>query len=67
MTTKRFMPDWKDGDRTWVDLGGDIEASYDGERYVHIRIKPTHEGLCYITKEALEKALALFDPPPVCE
>jgi len=34
------MPDYNDPDREWHDIGGDLEASYDGERYIDIRNEP---------------------------
>jgi hypothetical protein len=54
-------------DRQWIDLGGDIEASYDGFRYIDIRNKFSKERLLFISKGALEKAITLFDPPPIWE
>lgn len=62
-----FMPDHKDKRRTWFDLGGDIEASYDGARYVDIRHKDTKERLLFISRGALRKAIPLFKPAPVAE
>ena len=62
-----FMPDYKDPNREWKDIGGDLEASYDGERYIDIRNKSTKERLLFISKGALKNAIDLFVPPPICE
>jgi len=61
------MPDYNDPDREWHDIGGDLEASYDGERYIDIRNKSTKERYLFISKGALKNALDLFDPPPIAE
>jgi len=55
-----FTPNHKDPSRKWVDIGGDLEASYDGKRYVDIRNKMTEKRLLFISKAALEKAINLF-------
>lgn len=62
---ENFIPDADDPRREWTDLGGDLEASYDGARYVDFRVKGSHQRRLFISKGALEKALALFDPEPV--
>ena len=67
MTIRKFMPNWQDGDRTWVDLGGPFEASYDGARYVDVRLEDTHERILFASKSVFQKALELFDPPPICD
>jgi hypothetical protein len=52
----------------WTDIGGDLEARYDGHRYAHIRVKgeSAHTAF-FISRGALKIALKLFTPPPVCE
>lgn len=59
-----FMPDASDPNRVWHSLGGDLEASYDGARYIDIRVKGSETTRLFISKGALEKALTLFDPAP---
>lgn len=59
------MPD----DRKWTHIGGDMEASYDGVKFVDIRLRG-RDGeqpklICFMSKGTLEGALALFDQPPV--
>jgi hypothetical protein len=63
----KFMPDYKDPDRVWVHIGGDLEASYDGARYVDIRQTTSKERILFISRGALKNAIALFDPPPIAE
>lgn len=57
------------GDRTWTHIGGDMEASYDGSRYVDFRIRGRDgedpKPICFMSNGTLENALALFDPPPI--
>jgi hypothetical protein len=62
-----FMPDHKDPNREWKDIGGDLEASYDGARYVDIRHKSTKKRLLFISRGALQNAIDLFSPPPITE
>ena len=62
-----FTPDYNDPNREWNDIGGDLEASYDGARYVDIRHKSSKERLLFISKGALKNAIDLFDPPPISE
>lgn len=52
--------------RKWVGLGGDLEASYDGAQYVDIRVKGSETTRLFISKGALENALGLFAPEPIC-
>ena len=64
-----FLPDANDPRRVWVHLGGDLEASYDGERYVDVRLRKrrggrTHRSRLFLSKGALKKALTLFNPAP---
>lgn len=59
--------DINDPKRQWTDIGGDLEASYDGARYVDIRTKggdPAKATRIFASKEALEKALTLFPTVP---
>ena len=63
----KYMSDYNDKNRVWEDIGGDLEASYDGARYVDIRNKSTKERLLFISRGALENAVKLFDPPPIAE
>jgi hypothetical protein len=51
--------------RKWTDLGGDLEASYDGVRYVDFRVKGSETTRLFASKGALEKALELFVPDPI--
>lgn len=60
-----FMPDHKDVNRQWIHIGGDLEASYDGARYVDIRNINTKERLLFISKGTLENAINLFNPLPI--
>ncbi len=62
-----FIPNHNDPKRVWINLGGDLEASYDGARYVDIRMKRTHEHRLFMSKGAFEKALTLFDPKPLAD
>ena len=57
------MADALDPRRRWRDIGGDLEASFDGKVYVDIRLKgaPDSERF-FISKAALLKALDLFHP-----
>ena len=45
-------------------IGGDLEASYDGVRYVDIRVKGTDRRF-FISMAALKNALGLMVPKPV--
>ena len=58
-------------DQTWTSIGGDLEASYDGNKYLDIRVKPSHHITednitlpdsirIYMSEEVLQKALTLF-------
>lgn len=58
---KKFMSDWKDLQRKWVHVGGDLEASYDGEVYVDFKTIDKEERLMFASKSVLEKALKLFE------
>jgi len=54
-------------DKIWTHIGGDLEASYDGAGYVDIRVRPKEDEkttAIFISKEALQKALNLFDSLP---
>lgn len=62
-----FLPDWKDARRRWVDVGGDIEASYDGRRYVDVRTKTGKERLGTFSQGCLEDMIKLFVPAPICK
>ena len=62
-----FTSDYNDPQRNWINLGGDIEGSYDGKRYVDIRNKGTKERCIFISLGALKKAISLFVPPPLAE
>jgi len=46
--------------REWTDIGGDLEASYDGFKYVDFRMKGSHKKLMFASKELIERALSLF-------
>lgn len=48
----------------WTHIGGDLEARYDGRRFVDIRVRGTTAHF-FVSKGALEAALKLMDPPPV--
>jgi hypothetical protein len=63
------MTNSNEKDRIWTHIGGDLEASYDGAGSIDIRVRPK-EGekttaifmiMCHMSKEALEKALSLFE------
>lgn len=60
-----FLPNPRDPRRQWHDLGGDLEGSYDGTRYVDVRHKSTRKRLLFISQGALEKVQALFQPAPL--
>jgi len=62
-----FIPDYNSSRRNWFDIGGDLEASYDGARYIDIRNKVNKKRLLFISRGALKNAIDLFDPPPVAE
>jgi hypothetical protein len=53
-------------DREWTDLGGDLEGSYDGAKYVDIKIKGSDTIRLFISGDALEKALELMPPKSFC-
>ena len=61
---KKFMPDVNDPQRKWIVLGGDLEASYDGERYVDIRSKSKKQRI-FISLDGLKKAINLFGFKPI--
>ena len=44
----------------WTHIGGDLEAKYDGSRYVDIRAGERGNRI-FISKEGLLQALSLFD------
>jgi DNA topoisomerase IB len=46
--------------RTWVHLGGDLEGSFDGFRYVDFRVIGQPETRMFASKEIFENALDLF-------
>lgn len=54
---KSEVPSWEQEDG-WTDIGGDLEAKWDGAVYVDIRNKGTHERFT-LSPAALKKALAL--------
>jgi len=62
--TKRagFLADANDPRRIWADIGGDLEASFDGARYVDIRSRFNPESRFFISRGALEAAVRLFTP-----
>lgn len=62
--TKRagFLSDANDPRRIWADLSGDLEASFDGARYVDIRSRFNPESRFFISRGALEAAVRLFTP-----
>jgi len=76
------MPDAGDPGREWVHIGGDLEASYDGKRYVDIRAragkrkkvgaltgkwKDDKSATLFLSLGAFKKALKLFKPAPIAE
>ena len=52
-------------EKEWTDLGGDLEASFDGAHYVDIRVKGSKTTRLFISKPALQKAMDLFPPEVV--
>lgn len=46
--------------RYWRHLGGDLEGSYDGSRYVDIRVKGTDDPVVFASPEVFHEALGLF-------
>lgn len=46
--------------RTWVDLGGDLEGSYDGSKYVDFRVKGEDKPIMFASREVVQKAEELF-------
>jgi DNA topoisomerase IB len=46
--------------RTWIHLGGDLEGSYDGFKYVDIRVIGHTEHAMFASKEIFENAMDLF-------
>lgn len=59
---RRYMPSVHDPERDWVWIGGDLEASFDGFRYVDIRDISSKKRCCFLSEDALKNALALFHP-----
>jgi len=77
-----FMPNVDDPGREWVHIGGDLEASYDGKRYVDIRARASRRkrvgsltgkwrddksATMFLSRSAFKKALKLFKPAPIAE
>jgi hypothetical protein len=46
--------------RVWVDLGGDFEGSWDGLKYVDLRVKGEKKTTVFLSKGVAEKLLTLF-------
>jgi len=44
----------------WVNIGGDLEARYDGGLYVDIRVEGKKRSAIFVSAPALKKALKLF-------
>ena len=55
-----FIPASDDPRRIWTDIGGDLEASYDGRVYVDIRVKGDPTACIFISASALKQALKLI-------
>lgn len=60
---QKFRPDHRDPAREWVSIGGDLEASYDGAKYVDIRDASTKERLTFASRGTLGNAAALIQNP----
>lgn len=66
---QKIIDDFRDAvPEPWTHIGGDLEARYDGFRYVDIRTRDggtvagwTRTRL-FVSKDALLKAVALFPP-----
>ncbi len=54
-------------ERQWTNMGGDLEASYDGTRYVDFRAKGTGKCVMFATREVLIDAMRLFPPMLSCK
>jgi len=59
-------------ERVWTHIGGDLEASYDGVRYVDIRARARDSGgrsgrVLFMSRGTLRGALKLFRPAPIAE
>lgn len=52
--------------RAWVHIGGDLEARFDGRRYVDIRTRGKSPTRLFMDKTALANALALVMQPTKC-
>lgn len=61
-STMPYMPDPKDPRREWVHVGGDLEASYDGAKYVDLR---TFDGqsVVFASRGTLLNAVDLIVKP----
>lgn len=46
--------------RVWTHIGGDLEASYDGSRYVDIRTVGSDKMDLFLSKGTAEALLRLF-------
>jgi len=64
LEVSKFMSAWTDPDRKWFHVGGDLEASYDGARYIDFRQAGTNDRLMFISLGALEDSMKLFSPEP---
>lgn len=56
---KLLLQQEQEDGRVWTDLGGDLEGSYDGSKYVDIRMKGGR-NLLFASREVFERGLALF-------
>ena len=45
--------------KEWMSLGGQVEASYDGGKYINLRIVGDEESRIFISKELLRRSLEI--------
>ena len=64
LRVSEYSSNYNSSIRKWFHVGGEIEASYDGEIYVDIRILPTGEKVLFASKGVFENILKLFVPSP---
>ncbi len=47
--------------KEWMSLGGQVEASYDGGKYINLRIVGDEESRIFISKELLRRSLEITE------